>query len=419
MKPPSPASLKKVTVDNLAGLGAERLAQILVEVAQTRVDLKRRLRMELAAGLGPRHLVPEIDKRLAALETSRGHVNWRQKPAVLRDLDALRGLIANRLGDAEPGPAAERLWRFMAAAPATAQRFDDGVDAVDAIYRQAAADLGSLLVSHDATLAANTVIEHLAREPRIWLRWLPSLLQNAPSALATRALKQGLYRSSTPGWIPILRQLADAAGDVEAYRATWSTAALATPPVAVDIANRYLGAGRLEEAGDILRLAAPKSTAAQGRLAAPDFAWETAWIDYLEQTGDVASAQAIRWASFERTLEAERVRAFSSRLTGFEDVEAETRALAFAADHMDAERGLAFLMAWPALAEASQMILARGDELRIDPDRAELWAAKLRRRFAPAALVLLRRAAAEAFKRRELKTCERLTQEADAIIPSP
>lgn len=64
------ASQKKVTAENLAGLGVERLAQILVEVAETRTDLKRRLRMELAAGLGASHLVPEIDKRLGALETA-------------------------------------------------------------------------------------------------------------------------------------------------------------------------------------------------------------------------------------------------------------------------------------------------------------------------------------------------------------
>ncbi len=66
MAKPSLASQKKVTTQNLAALGAERLAEILVEVAETRTDLKRRLRMELAAGLGPVHLAPEIDKRLAA-----------------------------------------------------------------------------------------------------------------------------------------------------------------------------------------------------------------------------------------------------------------------------------------------------------------------------------------------------------------
>jgi hypothetical protein len=41
-------------------------------------------------------------------------VTWRQKPAFLRDLDALRGLIAERPRRQEPHAALERLWRFMA-----------------------------------------------------------------------------------------------------------------------------------------------------------------------------------------------------------------------------------------------------------------------------------------------------------------
>jgi nitrogen regulatory protein PII len=72
MKQPGKGSQKKVTVENLVGLGAQRMAEILVGVAETRVDLKRRLRMELAAEQGPAALVAEVDKRLGSFETSRG-----------------------------------------------------------------------------------------------------------------------------------------------------------------------------------------------------------------------------------------------------------------------------------------------------------------------------------------------------------
>jgi len=113
MKRPTVASRKTLTVENLAGLGADRLAHILLGVADTRPDLKRRLRMEVAAEQGAEHLVPQVDKRLATLETSRGRVTWRQKPAVIRDLDALRGLIAERLAGLERGAALERMWLFL------------------------------------------------------------------------------------------------------------------------------------------------------------------------------------------------------------------------------------------------------------------------------------------------------------------
>jgi hypothetical protein len=61
------------------------------------------------------------------------------------------------------------------------------------------------------------------------------------------------------------------------------------------------------------------------------------------------------------------------------------------------------------------MIEVRASDIDLDPEKAELWAGKLRRRFPAAAHRLLRRAAAKAFKRRELRISERLTQEADAI----
>ena len=98
MKRSNAGSQKKATVENLVGLGPERLAEILVGVAETRMDLKRRLRIELAAEQAPAALTAETDKRLSSFETSRGKITWRQRPAFLRDLDALRELIADRLG---------------------------------------------------------------------------------------------------------------------------------------------------------------------------------------------------------------------------------------------------------------------------------------------------------------------------------
>ena len=61
------ASKKTVTLDNLAALGAERLAAILVELADGDAEIKRRLRLELAAQTGSDTVATEIGKRLAAL----------------------------------------------------------------------------------------------------------------------------------------------------------------------------------------------------------------------------------------------------------------------------------------------------------------------------------------------------------------
>ncbi|AZS19227.1 hypothetical protein CSW63_00385 (plasmid) [Caulobacter sp. FWC26] len=258
MKKPSAASLKKVTPENLIGLGAERLAEILAEVAETRVDLKRRLRMELAADLGPEHLVPEIYKRLQAFETSKGQITWRQKPAFIRDLDALRALIV-RLARGEPDAAAERLWRFLAAEPQVGRRLREREDAVEAVYLRAAADLGYLLALRDPQLTANALVEAAAARPQGWARWLPAALEPVLPATAALALVEALaLKVSAPGWSLVLRHLADAAGDIEAVKSTYSPAALKTPAVAVQIARRHLAVGELDDAGEALRQAAPK-----------------------------------------------------------------------------------------------------------------------------------------------------------------
>jgi hypothetical protein len=416
MKRPSLASRKKVTAENLATLGAERLAAILESVAETRPDLKRRLRMELAAEHGAAPLIAEIDRRLGSFETSRGRVTWRQHPAFIRDLDALRELIAERLGSLDRGAAVERLWRFLATAGQVARRFRGHDEASSAVYARAAADLGRALAGSDPRLAVETLVAAMRGQPAAWVAWLPGFLAEAPQAMAEPALSLALAQPVTaPGWVTLTRMLADAAGDPDAFRDSHTAAALATPSVAAQVAERLLRAGRIEEAGDALRNAAPSPSRPQHRPDRPDFDWESAWIDYLERRSDFEAAQAARWASFERTLSPERLRDYTSRLPDFDDVEAEGRAFAHAAQHPDFERALGFLMAWPALPEAGQMILDRPDEVTAPPAEAEAWAGKLRRRQPAAAQLLLRRAAAAAFRRRDFRSCDRLTEEAESI----
>jgi hypothetical protein len=412
---PTAGAQRKVTSENLQNLGAAKLAEILVSVAETRPDLKRRLRMELAAEQGPSALAPEIDKRLFAFETSRGKVTWRQKPAVLRDLDALRGLIVDRLAPLDRAAAADRLWRFMASARQVQTRIRERGDELDAVYARAAADLGRLLAQLDPGPAAANLIEGLASYPSGWKSWLAALLPQTSPSFAALSLKFMKERpSKAPGWIALTRQLAEAAGDVDAFRATYSAEALKTPYVAAEVAKLFLNAGRLQEAGEILRSAAPAFDR-QDRTTAIDFDWETAWIEFLQQSGDLAAAQSVRWASFQRTLAAERLRAHLDLLPDFDDVAAEHQALEAAANHQDVRGGLRFLIEWPALAEAGRMIEARADEISVEAEEAELWAAKLRRRQPRAAHLLLRKAAADAFARRLFKDCDRLTAEAETI----
>ena len=416
MKRPTAASLKKVTPENLASLGAERLAQILAAVAQTRPDLKRRLRMELAAEQGADHLVVEVDRRLASLQASRSRISWRNRATFLRDLDNLRILIAERLAGLDGLSALDQMWRFMDLARPLATRVRDRDGQLDAVFQRAATDLARLLAERRPAGTAGRWAEELSKNPVAWAVWLPAILPSTPRDLVASTLGFISQESgASPGRLALVRQFADAAGDMDAFLATFSATALKTPSIAAEVAGRLLAADRMEDAGRILLDAAPGG---QG-VREPDFDWESAWIDYLDRSGKAAAAQEVRWASFERTLSAERARAFTRRLADFEDVEAEARAFEHAAAHPDFGRALRFLMEWPALPAAAQMIESRGEEAGIAAEQAESWAAKLRPRQPAAAHALLRKAAAAAFRRRDFATCNRLTEEADAIDLAP
>ena len=374
MKTPTVASLKRVNAENLANLGADRLAEILVQAAASRPDLKRRLRMELAAEQGADHLVVEIDRRLASLETSRSKVSWRKRASFVSDLDILRDLVAERLASLDPVLALDRMWLFMDLARRLDLRVRDRDGALAEIFARAAGEIGELTGKADAPRAGAALVAALARDPNSWGDWLPPLTKTAPrpvlvSALALLQARQG----EVTGWGELTRSLADAVGDAAAYRSTFSANALRDPSAAAEVAQRLLAMGEVAEAGDLLRAAqapAPKFalSAARGKPIAPDFAWESAWIDYLEQSGQADVAQAARWASFEQTLSSERARAFTQRLADFEDVEAESRAFAYAAAHADVDKALAFLMDWPALPEAAQLIATRGDAIQVQAE---------------------------------------------------
>lgn len=415
MKRPTAASLKKVTAENLARLGADRLAEILVEVAGTRVELKRRLRMELAAEQGAEHLLAEIDRRLTLLAGSRGKVSWRQRPAFRRDLDGLRGLVAGALAGLDLAAAQDRILAFLDLAPGVRRRVRDKEGAVEAVFARAAADAVALLGRLGLADAGARLAAAMDRQPADWSRWAGIALADCGEDLA-QAILSHLPVQVGPTWAPVLRTLADAAGDPETFRATLSDEAARTPAMAAEVAGRFLRAGRLESAREALEAAVrPGLFRRSGGNPAPDFAWETVWIDYLEAAGRRDEAQAARWASFVRTLSAERARAFLKRLPDFDDVEAEQRVFETAAGYPDADRALALLVAWPALRDAANLVDARGGDLSPEPEQAEAWARKLQPRHPAAAERLLRRAAAEAFRQRAFKTAERLTEEADAI----
>ena len=138
------ASKNTVTTDNLAALGAERLAAILIELAADHATIKRRLRLELAGEAGGDAIAAQIGKRLAALRSARSFIDWEKRRDFVRDLDLQRTMIADRLAQTRPDLALDLMWRFMALAEPVLNRVDDSSGSVSGVFRTACADLGPL-----------------------------------------------------------------------------------------------------------------------------------------------------------------------------------------------------------------------------------------------------------------------------------
>lgn len=395
---------------NLERLGAERLAQLLMEIATGDAAAKRRLRVALAGARGPAEAGREIAKRLTSIARARRTVSWRTRKAVVDDLEAQRRAILEEVAPAAPDEALALIWQFLALAPSVMDRTEDRSGAVLTVFSLAGRDLAAVAAAArpDPAGLARTVFDALRRDDvglhdGLIARLAPVL--GADGLARLKALVEDLGRERTPvppkeerivvGWGmqgPIykdellerirmglvrsaLMDIADAEGDVDGFIAQIEPAARATPQRAADIARRLLAAGRAAEA-----LAAVEAVdVAKAHGGTGD--WEEMRLAALEATGRMAEAQDFRWRSFERTLSVDHLRAFLKRLPDFDDVEAEERAMAFAAASPNLFSALDFFLAWPALDRAAALLIDRRTE--IDGDHYE--------RLAPAAEALAER----------------------------
>jgi hypothetical protein len=427
--PRKPKATKSLTASNIEALGAPHLAGLLLELAASQPALKRRLRMELAAEISPADLAAEIDKRIATLAASKARISWRKRGEFLTDLDVQRAMIAERLGGLDPDLAVPRALAFLDLASSLGARVKDPKDEMSAIFTQGAEDLGALIgkASLSDAVLAEALIDAIVDDIFHWADWIDVIGPVLSPSIAARVLAeigQPDGRRMTPARLEVIKGLADAAQDVDAYIASIPPAERSDPDTGAEIARRLLAANRAADAVEALKASDPR-TSTKKRFAwgattvgalDHNFDWESVYIDSLEQSGDAEAAQSARWASFERTLSPERLKAIIARLPDFEDVEAADKAFAHAARDPDALRGLAFLMAWPALPEAARMIADRADELKGPASQLEAWASRLLGRQQAAARTLLLAAVQAATREGQPREAiEALRLEAEAV----
>ena len=413
-------SKKTLNAKNLEALGAERLAELLMEISRGNAAAKRRLRLELAGAQSPSEVAKEVRKRLTTIARSRSFVDWQNRRTLVEDLETQRCAIVDQVAKADPAEALELIWRFMALANSVFGRCDDSSGTVIGIFHAACRDLGE--IAQAAKLAPEVLAERVfnALNENDYGQY-DDLIGTLSPALGPTGLEQLKERflelSKAPlekpkdkdrrviGWGtggPLyadeiasrqrettirlaLQEIADAQGDVDAFIAQQSKAAKTVPRVAAEIARRLLDAGRAEEAWNAI------NAVDENRPGWIPFEWEEVRLDVMEALGRKDEAQAFRWQCFERTLNSAHLRAHLKRLPDFDDVEAEERAMSYAVRFPNVHQALAFMVSWPALDKAAALVIQRSGEL--DGDHYEILspaADALAAKYPLAATLLLR-----------------------------
>ena len=386
------ASETTLNAKNLAGLGADRLAGLLLELAQGDAAAKRGLRMELASRNGG-DVGAEIRKRLASIAKSRSFIDWRKIRELAHDLDTQRTAIMAHVAPTKPVDAFDLLWRMLEMAPKIYERCDDSNGTIGTVISMALDDLGAVAgqTKLDMSKLTERVFEGVCANDYGQFDGLITLMAQALGQQGLGLLKAKFeeleanppaqsgkderriiaYGSRGPMYEDgfearhhartvksALTDIADALGDVDGYIARFSDEDCTNPAIAAGIAERLLGIQRAEEAMAVLAGAEAKS---QNGGHWPD--WLRVKIDALDALGRTDEAQTERWAVFERTLSPEYLRAYLKRLPDFDDDEAEGRALTHVQQYANFHHALWFMIEWPAFDRAAELVVARYGEI--------------------------------------------------------
>jgi hypothetical protein len=313
------------------------------------------------------------------------------------------------------------MWEFLALGNSVFARCDDSRGAVTDLFHQAADDLGEIAKAAEpspkpladrlfAALLENDYGQYdgliellsptLGADGLDHLKTLVLELAATPIAKPAKEDREMIgYGSGGPIYADeyaerrrestvrgALQQIADAQGDVDAFIAQQSEEGKTAPKVASEIARRLLAAGRPEDAWSAI------NAVEEGQPGWIPFEWEATRVAVLEALGRHEEAQQFRWACFESSLSDQHLRDYLKRLAHFDDIEAEERAMSVALNFLPRLQALAFLVTWPALDQAAQLVLNHADDWNGDHYELLSPAADALETKHPLAATVLRRA---------------------------
>jgi len=391
------ASPTTLNAKNLETLGPKRLAGLLIELSKNSPPVKRRLKMALAREQADGSLKMQIRKRLGELRGSQSFIERHLAKDFIAEIKSLHRSITADLANESPSDAVEMLWRFIDIAGPCYERYDDSAGKLGQVFRDALHDMGD--IAHSARLDPKALsLRIISASRKNGYGEYDGLIPVMVPALGSQGLihLRGLIEANPSGtqsyWRQTsLKQIADALGDVEAYRDQFSPGLQTQPRVAAEIAVRLLSAKRSNEALELLDNVAEvpslDKAGVSGRYI--DLSWHQVRTSVLQALGRTAEAQALRWSTFEATLNTGMLEDYISQLEGFDDVVARDKAADHAASFFDVHLALQFLINQRNPETAAKMIETRFSE--IDGRHYELIGAAINtmeaRHFLPAALL--------------------------------
>ena len=296
------ASKKTLNAKNLEALGAERLAELLLEVTAGNAAARRRLRLALADAQGPGEVAHEVRKRLGEIKRGQRFIELSETRKMAADLESQRVAIVDTVGKSDPATAVDLLWRFLDLGNAIYGRCGDSNGVIAHVFRTACQDLGRLAASAKAepVALADRTYDALVSNDYGFTDRLVSILAPAMGASGLEHLKGRIGTlSNAPVKRPpdsqrrivgggsfgntyadeveerarvstvrlALQAIADAQGDVDAFIAQYTPEARKAQPIAAEIAHRLVAAGRADEALAVLNETEPPLYSERNRTA--------------------------------------------------------------------------------------------------------------------------------------------------------
>ena len=379
-------SKPKMTREALVGLGAERLADILLDSTGENSRLAERLECTLAEAPPVRPgslkaMLSSIDRRLGALvgETD-AYYDWRAAGALGTDIDAIRQDVMEAVLPVDPKAAAGLLEQLLDLEESLFESTDDSDGEIGDALRAAVTDWARAwagVPDRDAETVAELVFDAFTDNEygvfdEVIAAFAEALGTDGLAALEAR-FRAAIERHPKPAgdsdedwhrdWsrqvlFRGLEDIADVRGDVDGFIAAHEAAGTHLV-YAIEIAERLHRAGRSEEALGWFNLADRKRHPGEGTT--------DLHVAILDALGRGEEARAVRWQAFETTLGFDHYRDCQERTPEAEHAKLLDRAIALALGHEDIHRGLDLLIALGALTEAENLVLQQPEKLH---DRA-------------------------------------------------